>query len=194
MNQATGPDLIPTKILKLCAGCLAFPMWLLACTILAFGAWPKSWKEHWITPLYKKKAVSVAGNYRGVHLTAQLSKAAERVICRMVVPYVERTLRYGPAQFAYTKGRGGRDALLYMAMRWLFAFDSRRRVGLYCSDVAGAFDRVSSTRLAQKLRAHGLHPEIVAADALDLECAACEIPADHDERQTSRIVNVPSRK
>ena len=80
----------------------------------------------------------------------------------MTVPFVERKLCYGPAQFAYTKKRGARDALLLMLMSWLEAFDKRSRVALYCSDVAGAFDRVSAARLEEKLRAHGIHSQLVS--------------------------------
>ena len=32
---------------------------------------------------------------------------------------------------------------------------------MYCSDVAGAFDRVSSERLLAKLEAKGIHPKLV---------------------------------
>ena len=32
---------------------------------------------------------------------------------------------------------------------------------VYCSDVSGAFDRVNATRLLLKLRATGLHPQLV---------------------------------
>ena len=35
------------------------------------------------------------------------------------------------------------------------------RIGLYCSDVAGAFDRVLSSLLLQKLRAANVHPFLV---------------------------------
>ena len=34
-------------------------------------------------------------------------------------------------------------------------------VGVYCSDVAGAFDRVDLERLGQKLRVSGLHPKVM---------------------------------
>ena len=47
------------------------------------------------------------------------------------------------------------------------------RVGLYCSDVAGAFDRVPSERLLSKLRAKGVHPKILKLleDWLASRCA-----------------------
>ena len=39
---------------------------------------------------------------------------------------------------------------------WLWALHSGRKVGLYCSDVSGAFDRVRVERLVAKLKAKGV--------------------------------------
>ena len=69
---------------------------------------------------------------------------------------------FGHNQFAYQKGRGARDAIAHLVLSWICVFNRRRKVGLYCSDVAGAFDRVKMERLVEKLRAAGLHPNIVA--------------------------------
>ena len=38
------------------------------------------------------------------------------------------------------------------------AFNEKKQVGLYCSDVSGAFDKVCSQRLLQKLYNAGIHP------------------------------------
>ena len=38
-GSATGPDLLPTKILKRCAKVLALPVYLLACTVFTDGVW-----------------------------------------------------------------------------------------------------------------------------------------------------------
>ena len=40
---------------------------------------------------------------------------------------------------------------------WLLTLDSRRKVGLYLSDISGAFDRVETQRLLAKLEATGLN-------------------------------------
>ena len=40
-------------------------------------------------------------------------------------------------------------------------FNDGKKIALYCSDVQGAFDRVPSGRLIEKLSAIGLHPRIV---------------------------------
>ena len=110
-DSATGPDHLATKVLKRCAKNLGRPVALLARLLLNCGRWPKLWRVDWVFPLYKKRSVYDPGNYRGLHLTAQLSKAVERLIGRLFLPFLESTGAYGPNQFAYRKHRGCKDAL-----------------------------------------------------------------------------------
>ena len=96
-------------------------------------------------------------NYRGIHLASQLSKVVERAIGRNLQKFLEGTKAYGPNQFAYMKQRGARDALALNVLKWITAMNSGMRIGLYCSDVSGAFDHVSAERLARKLQHKGVH-------------------------------------
>ena len=152
-SSATGPDKVPTKILKRCAQALALPVAMLAQSILATGRWPEAWVKHWIVPLYKKKAVFDPANYRGVHLSAQLSKVTERLIGLQWMHRVPGDLYIGANQFAYSAGRGSRDALAFVVLSWLEGFRRKCRFAMYLSDVSGAFDRVNTSRLAEKCRA-----------------------------------------
>ena len=43
-----------------------------------------------------------------------MSKIAERVLKKVLMPHVDRTIGYGPNQFAYSEGKGARDALAYL--------------------------------------------------------------------------------
>ena len=87
-DSATGPDRVPTRILKFCADELAEPVQLLVCSILRNRRWPKQWKGHWVCPLHKKKSVFVPTHYRGVHLTCPLSKVAERVLAFVILTWL----------------------------------------------------------------------------------------------------------
>ena len=80
VSSATGPDGLPTRILQCMAGVLAEPVALLAQMILDQGCWPDSWRVHWIVMLHKRQSIYDPKNYRGVHLTAQLSKVVERIL------------------------------------------------------------------------------------------------------------------
>ena len=112
-------------------------------------------------PIYKRKAVYKSGNYRGVHLTAQLSKVVERLVQKILLPHVSRLNLAGINQFAYTKKRGARNALALLVLRCVLILDKGRKVAIYCSDVSGAFDKVPAKRLLAKLRAKGIHSDII---------------------------------
>ena len=50
--------------------------------------------------------------------------------------------------------------LLYVAT-WLKMLNDDKKIGVYCSDVSGAFDPVCSARLLAKLASLGLHRDLV---------------------------------
>ena len=161
-NSGTGPDGLSTRILKECVSSLVLPVRIMARQILREGAWPRCWCQHWIFPLHKKRSKAEPGNYRGIHLTPQISKVMERVLGFFLQPFFEAAGAYGARQYAYSKGVGHRDALAVNTLQWLSALEDGKRVGLYCSDVSGAFDRVPVDCLLEKLAATGLHPRLLA--------------------------------
>ena len=160
VDSSTGPDGIATMVLRTCAVELAYPLAILIRRMVSSCRWPDVWREHWVVPLFKKKSRADPNNYRGVHLTPQLSKAAERVVGKLFQRFLEKSGAYGDRQFAYGKGKGVRDALALSVLSWLLAMEFGNVVGLYCSDVSGAFDRVCAKRLADKLATLHLHPKI----------------------------------
>jgi hypothetical protein len=189
-NSGTGPDLLPARILKTGAKELAIPIMMLALLILNSGEWPESWREHWLVPIYKRAAVFEPGNYRGVHLTAQLSKIVERIILHLMEPHITLWKLAGVNQFAYTKKRGSRDALALLVLRWIDALDKGRKVLVYCSDVSGAFDKVSKNRLMQKLEAKGIHPKLLKLISSWLEPRSASVVVGGTKSEPFRIQNM----
>ena len=160
-QSGTGPDLLPTRILKLCSAHLAALIQRLANLILDSGAWPECWRIHWVAPIHKRSAVFLPQNYRGIHLTAQLSKVIERLLLSRMSAHISMRKLNGLNQFAYTKDKGARDVLALLTLRWVKAVDAGSKVLVYCSDVAGAFDKVAKKRLLDKLTAMGLHKKLI---------------------------------
>ena len=174
----------------MCARLLDAPLQKLAMRILAEGRWPDNWIQHWIAPLYKRTEVFKAGNYRGVHLTSQVSKAMERLLVPSFVPYLNTSGHFGCNQFGYQKERGARDALAFLVLDWIMSINKRRKVGVYCSDVSGAFDKVEKTRMVRKLRATGLHESLIAIFESWLRTRPANVIVSGDKSETIDLANM----
>ena len=161
VSSATGPDGLPAFLLHKCSEELALPIALLSRACLQSGRWPACWRFHWIHPLHKKKSKADPENYRGIHLTPQLAKVVERAVGQSFVPWLGAHA-FGEHQYAYSAGKSHRDALAVNVCSWLLLMEEGRAIGLYCSDVSGAFDRVDRERLSLKLRSCGLPSQAVA--------------------------------
>ena len=160
-NSATGPDDIPARFLKDCAGNLVFPIRLLCKRIMEEGTWPESFRLHRICPIHKKNSQVNPENYKGLHITTHISKVIERMIKAMLGPILYRPEVVGPNQFAYLHGRGARDALAYITLCMIIGFATRQKLGVLKSDVRGAFDKVTAARFIGKLQALGIPPNVL---------------------------------
>ena len=174
-DKSTGPDSLPGRILKECAEELAAPITLLAKRLLVLGEWPDCWRRHWISPLYKKEATSQAKNYRGVHLTAVLSKTVERIISAILGDYLEKSDAYGQTQWAFRAGHSCRDLVALTIATWIGELHAGKKIGLFLSDISGAFDRVSCKLLLEKLEAAGVHGDMLLFLKSYLEARTSEI-------------------
>ena len=185
-NSGSGPDLLPAQVLKMCAHVLAAPVAHLARRIIMTSCWPTIWLIHWIVPLFKRNAVFKPANYRGIHLTSQLSKVIERIVQTMYAPFLVATVAFGPNQFAYSPGIGSRDAVAVLVLSWLYGFERHQKFALYCSDVSGAFDKVCCQRLIRKLEAKRLDPIVIRllASWLQDRSAQVIVGGKHSENLT----------
>ena len=161
VQKATGPDEIPGRLLKLCAKQLSHPSTTLVRRIFQDSRWPDTWRLHWVQPLYKKGSPSLPGNYRGVHLTPILSKIAERTIGKLFLPYLESTNAYGTRQWAFRKDHSCRDLITLRMLNWILAAHNNMKTGFFLSDISGAFDRVESKKLLNKLEHTGISPKLL---------------------------------
>ena len=98
-------------------------------------------------------------NYRGVHLTAIISKVAERALKHTLETFLIRVKAFGKSQWAFQKGKGCVDLVTMLTATWILKFQSKEKVGLYLSDISGAFDKVSTELLLTKMKECGLSYE-----------------------------------
>ena len=120
-DTATGPDQMPNKILKKCANSLCTPIVMIARLCIEHGYWPKSWKYHWLHPIFKKKTVSDPRNYRGVHITSIISKIVERAVGENLVRFFESVNAFSDSQWAFQKKRSHSELVAWTReVKWVF--------------------------------------------------------------------------
>ena len=105
----------------------------------------------------------------------------ERFIRQFFLPRIQELGLFGPRQFAYSKGRSYKDTLAICVCEWIWAFGHRCHIGLYCSDVAGAFDKVSSKLLVKLLSTLGIHQRILNVLSGWLECRSAFVIVDNTQ-------------
>ena len=76
-NKASGPDLIPPRVLKAAANPISFCLERIFQASLSTGIVPNDWRQANITPVFKKGERFKASNYRPVSLTCICSKLLE---------------------------------------------------------------------------------------------------------------------
>ena len=110
---------------------------------------------------YSNLSVHDPAKYRGVHLTSVLSKVAERVIGILMTHFFENTGAYSASQWAFQRGRSHSDLIALLINSWILALEQGKKIGLYLSDISGAFDRVWTPLLMKKLWRSGLNAELL---------------------------------
>ena len=90
------------------------------------------------------------GQYRGIPLTSILSKVVERVIGNPSIAFLEAR-GYGEAQWAFRKKSSARDLLTICGAMWSPLMCQGHEIGLYLSDISGAFDKVSRALIIVQL-------------------------------------------
>ena len=80
-HKSTGPDNVPTKLLKLIAILIYEPLTKLFNKSLQSGTFPKIWKEAFVTPIFKNSgSPSDVRQYRPISLLSCLSKILENLV------------------------------------------------------------------------------------------------------------------
>eukprot|EP00973_Karenia_brevis_P075517 10488795-Karenia_brevis.AAC.1 len=79
-SSATGIHLLPTRTLQRCFKTLQRRATRIVRIIICSGRWSDLWLHHRVHPIFKRGSVYKAMNYRGVHVTFQLSKVVERIL------------------------------------------------------------------------------------------------------------------
>ena len=155
-SKATGPDIVPSRVLKECAEVLAPPFSNLFSLCFRCGIQPTGWKIANVVPVYKKKARSETKNYRPVSLLSIASKVMEKIINTSIMNFLERENLLSAYQFGFRSGLGAADLLTALNREWLTSINTGGAVRVLAVHIAGAFDKVSHAGVLHKLSSYGV--------------------------------------
>eukprot|EP00117_Sycon_ciliatum_P040211 scpid53825/ scgid29586/ Probable RNA-directed DNA polymerase from transposon X-element; Reverse transcriptase len=155
-SKASGPDSIPSRILKECPKELAAAITKLFRVSFRAGVVPSQWKLAHVVPVYKKPPRSRPSNYRPVSLLSILSKVMECIINQQVTNFLERNDLLPDSQFGFRRGRGTADLLTALQSECVRVEAEGGCVQVVAIDIAGAFYHVFHVGLLNKAERVGI--------------------------------------
>ena len=104
------------------------------------GIFPSEHKIAKVSPLYKKRSKSDAGNHRPVSILPSISKISERYIADRIVEHVDGNDLINIHQSGFRRGHGTNLALHHMIDNWATALSQKKSVAVLAIDLSKAFD------------------------------------------------------
>ena len=155
--KATGPDLIPTRVLKL-APVLAE----LFQNSIDTGIVPDDWLTANVVGIYKKGDKQEPANYRPVSLTSVTCKVLEHIIYSQIMSHYNKHNFLSKYQHGFRRGYSCETQLLATVEDIQRGIDSSsNRYDLIILDFTKAFDKGSFTRLIFKLKQSGVNKSLL---------------------------------
>ena len=159
-RKAPGPDQITTDILKILKDEVCIPIWMIFQRSLNSGDVPKQWRIAKVIALFKKGAKGKPGNYRGVSLTCEVGKMMESILRDMITDHLISNQLINLSQHGFMPNRSCQTNLLEFLDQLFSMLDENEPVDIVYLDFSRAFDKVSHSKLIQKLNNHGIKGKI----------------------------------
>ena len=128
---------------------------------LAIRHFPQAWKSAFVSPIFKKGAVSAPENYRPVSLTCVPCKLLEHIIYSHIRGHLGKFGALVPNNHGFKKSLSCNTQLL-LTLQDLFTRRDppRSRIDVAVLDFDKAFDKVPHHRLMNKLRTYGIGGDV----------------------------------
>lgn len=160
-GKSHGPDEIHGKLLYEIRHTLAKPLTALFQLSIKSGFIPQDWKDADVVPLHKKGSKCKCENYRPISLTSIICKLFESIVKEAIIEHLNKNELIRDNQHGFMQGRSCLTNLLDFFEYITCELDGGNNVDIIYLDFSKAFDTVPHHRLISKLKAHGLHEEVI---------------------------------
>ena len=155
-SKATGPDLIPMRVLKEAASAIAPFLCFIFQKSIDTGSVPADWKHANIIAVYKKGSRTAANNYRPVSLTSVPCKLLEHIMFRHIMTHLDAHNVLEDHQHGFRSNRSCETQLINTIEHLARSMNYRNQTDLLILDFSKAFDTVAHKRLLMKLDYYGI--------------------------------------
>ncbi|CAM5177685.1 unnamed protein product [Eretmochelys imbricata] len=172
VHKSMGPDALHPRVLKELAAVIAEPLAIIFENSWRSGEVLDDCKKANVVPIFKKRKEDDPGNYWPVSLTSVPGKIMEQVLKESILKHLDERKVIRNSQHGFTKGKSCLTNLIAFYEEITGSVDEGKAVDVLFLDFSKAFDTVSHSILASKLKKYGLDEWTVRWIESWLDCRA----------------------